>query len=166
MSKSFRNTIATIAALEGFTNMLFDLTITHQVEAEKPVLDSLLETIRKVKQQSRIAQSHCHGTLTQNEYHQIEKAIKDNAALFTVGGDKLMDIVAYISFSLIGMDNVINDLKVVKSKNRKPLKIKAFETLATEGFKMLQFFDPKMESIDKYEHADYARKKWEIIFDI
>jgi len=166
MSKSFRNTIATIAALEGFVNMLADLVSTHQLEADNHVLDGLALSLRKVKHFSRSAQSHCKGTLTQNEFHKIEKAIHENAKLFTVGGDKLMDITSYISFALIGMDNVINDLNRVKPKNKKPEKIKAFKDLASESFQLLQYFDPKLESIDKYKHADYARKRWEIIFEI
>jgi hypothetical protein len=126
----------------------------------------LKETLLKVKKLSRIAQIQCKGTLTHEDGKRIFKAIEENSQYFKVGEDKLMDIVAFISFSLIGLDNVVHSLKSVKPKLRNPSKIKAMEDLASAGFELVKFFDPSLDKIDSYERADFARKRWEIIFEI
>jgi hypothetical protein len=97
----------------------------------------------------------------------IHKAINDSTQYFLVGGsDKIMDIVSFISFSLIGLDDVTQCLKGVKKKLRNNAKIQAFEKLAIDGFAVVQFFDPDLDKIDSYTKAEYARKRWNIIFEI
>jgi len=171
MSKAFKNQIATIAALDGFINMMFDIIIKdceerggdEEVNRVTPLKDSLV----KIKHLSRAAQKTCMGMITQKEYKLIEKEIRNSAALFVRGGDdSIMNVVGYMSFSLIGMDNVIQKLKGVKKKLRNNTKITAFETLAGEAFKLIQMFDPELNSINEYEQAAYARQRWEIIFEL
>lgn len=156
MSRAFRNSIATIAAFEGFANMLCDLS------EENPQFVQFRKDIRVASKQ---AQSFCKGVITYAQYNIIKEAILTHAGEFSAK-DKLMDVVGYLSFAMIGLDNVICSFKSVKPKNRNAPKIRAFENLAKLGFQMLQLFDPNMDSVDKYEKAEFARERWEIIFGI
>jgi hypothetical protein len=166
MSKAFRNQISTLAALDGFTGMLSDLVKQGNIFSRNQDGSELKQSLLNVKKMSRIAQLQYKETLTHEEGNRIFKAINDNSQYFKVGDDKLMDIVAFISFALIGLDDMVNTFKAVKPKLRNNAKIKAFEDLAKAGFELVQFFDPSLDRIDSYERADLARKKWEIIFDI
>jgi len=154
MSKAFRNTIASIAAFEGFANMLCDLSKGDP---------KFLELQNEIRKTSKHAQSFCKGALTMPEYKKIEKVIFDNAKEFSVN-DKLMDVIGFLSFAMIGLDNLTNTFKSVK-KNINQDKIKAFQKLSGLGFQMLQIFDPNMDNMDKYDHAKDARQKWEAIFE-
>jgi hypothetical protein len=177
MSKSFRNQISTIASLDGFTNMLIDLIKQDQIilknadgseNKEDPEwVTPLKESLLQVKKSSRLAQLECKGLITNDDMKRIHKAINDSTQYFLVGGsDKIMDIVSFISFSLIGLDDVTQCLKGVKKKLRNNAKIQAFEKLAIDGFAVVQFFDPDLDKIDSYTKAEYARKRWNIIFEI
>ena len=167
MSKAFRNQIATIAALEGFIDMLVDLIKEDKVSHKYPELETALKiSLLNVKTLSREAQIHCKGNqITLREYKQIEKAIKDTTVLFQVGDNPLFNVVSYISFALIGFDSVVNKLKGVKPKLRNNEKINSFEKIAAASFQLLQLFDPDLESINDYMKASLARKQWEVIFE-
>jgi hypothetical protein len=167
MSKAFRNQISTLAALEGFIDMLVDLIKEDKVSSKHPELETGLKlSLLNIKTLSREAQVHCKGNqITLKEYKQIEKAIKDSTALFQSGDNPLFNIVSYISFALIGFDSVVNRLKGVKSKLRNTNKINSFEKLATASFQLLQLFDPDLESINDYVKASLAREQWEVIFE-
>ncbi len=177
MSRAFRNQISTIAALDGFTNMLVDLIKEGNIylrnedgseNKDHPDWDTPLKTaLVEVKRKSRLAQMQCKGQLTNEDAKRIFKAIDDNAIHFKTGSEnKLMDIVSFTSFALIGLDNVVHSLKAVKPKLLNKAKIKAFEELAQAGFDLLRFFDPELDSINSYVKADLARKHWEEIFEI
>lgn len=155
MSRAFRNSIATIAAFESFADMLCDLSENDP---------KFIQFRKEIKIASRHAQSFCKGELSIKEYKLIESSILKHAGEFS-GNDSLMDVIGYLSFSMIGLDNVTSSFKKVKLKNRNNLKILAFENLSKLGFKMLQMFDPDMDNIDKYEKAEFARERWEIIFE-
>jgi len=159
MSKSFRNQVSTIACLEGFSDMLKDI-YTEIPEANQ---ESFLMLHSMLKMQSRTTQSYCKGTIDYKEYKKIESLIKKHSADFTKG-DKFVDTIEYVSFALIGLDSIQNSLKGVKKKNLNPDKIKAFDSLAKIGFKILQLFDTDLEEGDKYDKADQARKAWDEIF--
>jgi hypothetical protein len=154
MSKAFRNTIASIAAFEGFANMLCDLSKGDP---------KFLELQKEIRKTSKYAQSFCKGALTMPEYKKIEKVIFANAKEFSVD-EKLMDVIGFLSFAMIGLDNLTNTFKSVK-KNINQNKIEAFEKLSGLGFQLLQIFDPNMDNMDKYDHAKDARQKWEAIFE-
>jgi len=156
MSRAFRNSIATIAAFEAFAYMLCDCS------EEDP---RFVQFRNDIKSASKHAQSYCKGEITQTQYNMIKDAIYKHAGEFSAS-DHLMDVIGYLSFSMIGLDNVISSFKKVKSKNKNIPKINAFENLAKLGFKMLQLFDPNMDHVDKYEKAEFARERWEIIFGI
>ena len=177
MSRSFRNQISTIAALDGFTNMLIDLIKQDQIilknadgsenKEDSEWITPLKESLLQVKKSSRSAQLQCKGDLTNDDMKKIHKAINDSSQYFLVGGsDKIMDIVSFISFSLIGLDDVVQCLKGVKKKLRNNVKIQVFEKLAADGFAVVKFFDPDLDKIDSYIKADFARKRWGVIFDI
>jgi len=166
MSKSFRNQIATIAALDGFTSMLIDIikqdegTGKPQFPWDTPIKEALLN----IKRISRIAQLNCKGTVHKKDYDEIYTAINESTKFFKVPGDSVFSIVSFISFALIGLDNVVVCLKGVKKKLRNNAKINIFEELATAGFTLVKFFDPDLDNINAYEQADKARKYWEKIF--
>ena len=155
MSKSFKNSIATIAAFEGFANMLCDLA------PDDPKFQDLKKRIRPA---SKLAQFFCMGSITMKEYKIIETRIKHHVSKF-FSHDEFMDLISYLSFSIIGLDSVVNHFKDVgKTRNKNIQKIEAFEKLIKLGIEMLQIFDPEMDQIDKYEQAALARKEWEILF--
>ena len=153
MSKAFRNTIATIAAFEGFANMLCDLSKGDP---------KFLELQKEINIASKRAQSFCQGELSMPEYKRIEKIIFENAQEFSVN-DKLMDVVGFLSFAMIGLEDITKIFLQMK-KNYKPEKVKAFLHLSHLGYKLLQIFDPDMDNMDKYEKAAIAREKWDTIF--
>ncbi len=168
MSQAFRNQITTIAALDGFVSMLIDVIKADEISNSfrypwnTPIKDALI----KIKTESRKAQLQCKGSITKKDFDNIKKTINDTTPYFKVPGDNVYSIVSFISFSLIGLDNVLCSLKSVKKKLRNNTKIEAFENLAVAGFELVKFFDPSLDRIQDYEQADKARKYWEKIFSV
>lgn len=159
MSRAFRNQVSTIACLEGFSDMLYDI----YVEIPEHKQRVFLTLYHAIKMQSRIAQTYCKGNIDYKEFKKIESLIKQHSESFTKG-NKFIDTIEYISFALIGLDSLQNSFKSVKKKNLNPDKIKAFHKLEQIGFSILQLFDPNLEEGDKYDKADQARTAWEEIF--
>ena len=168
MSKAFRNQIATIATLEGFCDMMIDIIKQDENQNPKryPWDTPIKETLLKIKQESRYAQLHCKGQITRKDFEQIYNVIQGVSKYFQVPEDAVYSIVAFISFSLIGLDDVINSLKSTKKKLINKDKILSFERLAAAGFKLVKYFDPALDSIQEYERAEFARKQWNAIFSL
>jgi hypothetical protein len=168
MSKAFRNQVATIAALEGFCDMMIDVIKQDEFGNKQryPWNTPIKETLLKIKQESRYAQLHCKGQLTKKDFIRIYDIISGVSQYFKVPGDTVYSIVSFISFSLIGLDDVINSLNSTKTKLINKPKILSFERLAAAGFELVKYFDPELDSIQDYERAKFARKQWNEIFNL
>ena len=165
-----------IAALDGFTEMLIDIIKQNHLilksedgseNTPSPELITPLKTaLLQIKKSSRTAQLCCKGTITDVDFLKISEAIRDNAQYFRIGDEnKLLDIIAFMYFSMIGVNLVIKSLKAVKQKNRNLRKISAFEDLLSKGLVVTQFFDPGMDNIEAYKRAEFAAERWRIIFE-
>lgn len=163
MSKSFRNSIATIGSFEGFAYMLCDIVKDDPIAKDE--LKNQFENFRKqVRTLSYQSQNYCKGTLTKSEYDTIKAVIFKYAGEFATN-DSLMDVVGYLSFTLVGLDKLIQNFKSVKKKNLNHPKIKSFTDLAKVGFSMLTVFDPDIDNLETYDRAVTARKRWDFIFE-
>ena len=167
MSKSFKNTITAIAAIDVFTKTLSDAVKTHQsirdgFSNQNVVLLQL--TVRKILHLTRLSQTYCKGSISYEEYKEISIALKSHASAFANRNPQL-DLVSFISFSLIGLGIVLSNFENVPAKNKKHAKIAAFRSMIDEGLNLIRFFDPSITELENIPSYSFGEKLWKYIFE-